>query len=152
MREHAIIAIEDTQLVNLMKSPAPVENPLKPGHYLPNGRAAKRGLNRLFSMSRLGAFRDMLVYKAAAAGRVLTLVPSAFTSQRCSSCGYTDAGNRESQAMYHCGKCGCIMNADVNAAVNMMLYAVALLNHEVNQDDSILKVTRTVRTAPGGAL
>ena len=152
VREHAIIAIEDTRLANLMKSPAPVENPLKPGHYLPNGRAAKRGLNHLFSMSRLGAFRDMLVYKAAAAGRVLTLVPSAFTSQRCSSCGYTDAGNRESQAVYHCLKCNHVMNADVNAAVNMMLYAVALLNHEVNQGDSILKVTRTVRTAPGGAL
>ena len=44
------------------------------------------------------------------------------------------------------------MNADVNASVNMLLYAVALLNHEVNQGDSILKVTRTVRTAPGGAL
>ena len=138
--------------MNLMKSPAPVENPLKPGHYLPNGKAAKRGLNRLFSMSRLGAFRDMLTYKAAAAGRVLIQVPSAFTSQACSSCGYTDAGNRESQAVYHCVKCNHVMNADVNAAVNMMLYAVALLNHEVNQGDSILKVTRMVRTAPCGAL
>lgn len=57
VREHAIPAIEDAQLANLMKSPAPVEDPLKPGHYLPNGRTAKRGLNRLLSMSRLGAFR-----------------------------------------------------------------------------------------------
>ena len=81
------------------------ETELEHSFYVVYADAAQfRGLNRLLSMSRLGAFRDMLVYKAAAAGRVLILVPSAFTSQACSSCGYTDAGNRDSQTVYHCLK------------------------------------------------
>lgn len=39
----------------------------------------------------------------------------------------------------------------VKPRIMMMLYAVALLNHEVNQGDSI-KVVRMVRIAPCGAL
>ncbi|MEV6841642.1 zinc ribbon domain-containing protein, partial [Streptomyces sp. NPDC051133] len=47
-------------------------------------------------------------------------VSPAYTSQRCSACGFVSEGNRESQAVFR-GKatgCGHAEHADVNAAKN----------------------------------
>ena len=38
----------------------------------------------------------------------------------CSECGYTDKLNRENQADFLCKKCGHTMNADLNAAINIL--------------------------------
>jgi putative transposase len=46
-------------------------------------------------------------------------VISAYTSQRCSECGYPAAGNRKSQAVFACLACAVTLNADVNAARNI---------------------------------
>ncbi|WP_081901014.1 zinc ribbon domain-containing protein [Ferrimicrobium acidiphilum] len=35
-------------------------------------------------------------------------ISPAYTSLRCSECGYTDKKNRESQALFHCLSCGSI--------------------------------------------
>ena len=53
-----------------------------------------------------------------APGRVDKINP-AFTSQRCSACGYVDAKSRESQAQFACTACGFTDHADVNAARNI---------------------------------
>lgn len=42
------------------------------------------------------------------------------TSQTCSRCGYAAKENRENQAVFHCGECGLTMNADANAATNIL--------------------------------
>ena len=42
------------------------------------------------------------------------------TSQTCSSCSYVDPQSRKSQARFECIACGMTMNADVNAAVNIL--------------------------------
>ncbi|MHB8191617.1 MAG: zinc ribbon domain-containing protein, partial [Ferrimicrobium sp.] len=44
----------------------------------------------------------------------------AYTSLRCSECGYTDKRNRKSQAIFHCQSCNYTDNADVNAARNII--------------------------------
>ena len=47
------------------------------------------------------------------------------TSQICSSCGHRDKKSRESQSRYKCIKCNHELNADVNAAFNILDRALA---------------------------
>jgi putative transposase len=63
--------------------------------------------------------RSFLEYKALAAGVPLVLVDSAYTSQRCSACGYTARNNRRTRDSFECRHCGFALGADVNAARNI---------------------------------
>ncbi|SNQ49462.1 transposase (fragment) [Frankia canadensis] len=83
-----------------------------PGHNV----RQKAGLNRSILGSGWGSLVHRLEQKAP--GRV-EKIPAAYTSQRCSACGHTASGNRESQAVFRCAACGHTANADVNAAVNI---------------------------------
>lgn len=68
------------------------------------------------------AFRrlyDAVAYKAEAEEINVTQVDPAYTSQRCSKCGSTEAVNRVSQAHFCCQECGYEVNADYNAAKNI---------------------------------
>jgi transposase len=78
--------------------------------------AAKAGLNREILRSGWGRLMRRLEDKAP--GRVKKIGP-AFTSQRCSACGYVAAESRESQALFRCAACTFACNADVNAAKNI---------------------------------
>lgn len=64
----------------------------------------------------------MLTYKAARHGGTLHKVPAPGTSRRCSMCGFTTPGSRESQAVFVCKNedCGWSDNADHNAARNVL--------------------------------
>lgn len=57
----------------------------------------------------------------------MVYINPAYTSQRCSACGHVDRGNRESQAVFHCRACGFECNADVNAARNILIAGLGLL-------------------------
>lgn len=59
-----------------------------------------------------------IIYKAHQQGIDVVLVDPAYTSQRCSACGYTDRNNRR-KGTFACRSCGFIANADVNAAINI---------------------------------
>ena len=79
--------------------------------------AQKRGLNREISRQGWGLLVARLKHKAP--GRV-EFVPAAYTSQRCSRCGYVAPENRKSQAVFQCVACDAgPCNADVNAARNI---------------------------------
>lgn len=80
----------------------------------------KAGLNR--SILEIGwyQFHQFLAYKLAAAGGELRLVKAAFTSMTCSCCGVIEKTNRKSQAVFECAGCGSAMNADTNAAINIL--------------------------------
>ena len=73
--------------------------------------------------------RSFVEYKACLAGIPVVLVDPAFTSQQCSQpdCGYIHQGNRKSQAVFCCLKCGHSKNADVNASKNIRLRAAVNL-------------------------
>ena len=81
---------------------------------------AKRGLNRVIAGCNWGQFEQFLSYKSELYGRELGFVNPAYTSKECSECGYTDKKNRENQADFLCKKCGHTMNADLNAAINIL--------------------------------
>lgn len=66
-----------------------------------------------------------IIYKAHQQGIDVVLVDPAYTSQRCSTCGYTDKNNRR-KGTFACRSCGFIANADVNAAINIRNKALLL--------------------------
>lgn len=66
-----------------------------------------------------------IIYKAHQQGIEVVLVDPAYTSQRCSTCGYTDRNNRR-KGTFACRSCGFIANADVNAAINIRNKALLL--------------------------
>ena len=82
--------------------------------------AAKSGLNRKFLARGHGDLRRMLAYKCERAGIPFELVNPRHTSQRCSRCGHTAVENRRTQANFHCVSCGFELNADHNAALNIL--------------------------------
>jgi putative transposase len=68
------------------------------------------------------AFRtlyEQVEYKAEAVGISVKQVGSAYTSQRCSECGFTADENRPSRNDFRCQKCESEANADYNAAKNI---------------------------------
>lgn len=86
------------------------------------GRAAKSGLNKSILRQGWGMFHEMLAYKAARRdGNVFGKENPAFTSQECRKCHHIDPGNRPSQAVFSCLKCGHTENADVNASHNILV-------------------------------
>jgi IS605 OrfB family transposase len=66
--------------------------------------------------------RTKIEYKALRAGILVMVVLPSFTSQRCSSCGFTDKKNRKGPD-FCCIDCGHAEHADVNAAKNIAFRA-----------------------------
>jgi putative transposase len=80
------------------------------------GVAAKAGLNRAILAQGWGQLRRRTEDKAP--GRVED-VPAAYTSLRCSACGWIEKRSRKSQAEFSCVHCGFTCNADTNASMNV---------------------------------
>lgn len=85
----------------------------------------KRGLNRAILDQGWSMFAAMLSYKLEERGGRLELVDPAYTSQQCSACGVIDKESRESQARFRCRHCDHAMNADHNAAINILRRSTA---------------------------
>lgn len=87
--------------------------------------AQKRGLNRAILNVGWHSLETLLLYKLKERGGTLLKVNPAYTSQTCSACGTIDKGSRESQARFACLHCGHEMNADHNAAINILRQGLA---------------------------
>src|SRR2546428_823169 len=80
---YQVIVFEDLQVANLVRAPKPKQAE-ETGQYLPNGAAAKGGLNKSILDAGWGMFVTMCVSKAEGAGRVVVKVDPHQTSQACS--------------------------------------------------------------------
>jgi putative transposase len=109
-----LLVFEDLAVANMVRSARGTVE--VPGSMV----AQKAGLNREILAASWGALIRMVAYKAEVAGRELILVNPRHTSQRCSSCGHTEAANRPSQATFACRACGLELHADCNAARNVL--------------------------------
>jgi transposase len=109
-RRFDLIRVENLNVVAMTRSAKGTT--VRPGQNV----AQKSGLNRGIMQSGWGLLVRRLSDKAP--GRVEKVSP-AFTSQRCSACGYVAAESRKSQALFACVACGFASNADVNAARNI---------------------------------
>nr|WP_030367148.1 RNA-guided endonuclease TnpB family protein [Streptomyces roseoverticillatus] len=121
---YGTVVVEQLQITNMVKSAkGTIEQP---------GRnvAQKAGLNRSIHAEAWGRTITMLTYKLAQRGGALHKVPAHGTSQRCSVCGFTTPGSRETQALFVCKNpdCGWSGNADHNASRNVLhLYRIGLV-------------------------
>ena len=120
-KNHAMIVLEDLKVSNMSKSAkGTIENPGK-------NVKAKSGLNRSILDQGWGEFRRMLEYKQLWSGGKLVLVDPKNTSRKCSKCGHVSKDNRKSQSAFSCVSCGHEINADYNAAINILEGGQSLL-------------------------
>ena len=102
-KNHGSLAIEDLKVKNMTSG----------------GGSRKKGLNRSLSDASLGEFRRQLEYKGLLYGCKIIPVNPAYTSQKCSKCGFISRENRLTQSEFKCTSCGYGANADLNAAINI---------------------------------
>jgi putative transposase len=122
-----LLAVEDLQIVNMLRRAKPVADPDNPGQFLANGAAAKRGLSRSISDAGWGRFVSILRAKAEEAGRTWIEVDPRHTSDRCEACGYAAPENRVTQAEFVCQACRHgPTQADEHAARNLLRAGLAL--------------------------
>jgi putative transposase len=118
VNQFGVIAVEKLNVKNMSRSPAPKQDEAT-GEYLPNGSAAKAGLNKSISDASWSFFRQCLAYKAASAGRVYMEMNPAYTSQDCHACGFR-AKKKLSERWHNCPICGASLDRDTNAAINIL--------------------------------
>ena len=123
---HDVICYEALQITNMSRKPKPKPDPDNLGEFLPNGAAAKAGLNRSILDAGWGVFLRILASKAESADRELIAVNPRNTSRRCIWCEHCCAENRISQAVVRCVRCGRGDLADFVGAVNVLRAGVAL--------------------------
>lgn len=124
--DHALVVMEDLRTRNMTRRAKPAADPDHPGGFLPNGAAAKSGLNKSILGKGWHRFELALMSVSRYTGTEVVKVPAAFTSQRCSVCGQVDPKSRESQAVFRCTHCGHTGHADVNAAKNILAAGLAV--------------------------
>ena len=112
---NALVVLEDLNTKGLSKSAkGTVETPGR------NVRQ-KAGLNRAITDKGWHGLELALRSVARTTGTTIVKVNPAYTSRRCSACGFVTEGNRDSQAAFSCKapQCGYRDHADVNAARNI---------------------------------
>jgi IS605 OrfB family transposase len=119
VKKNDIIALERLNTKGMTKAPKPklAEDGVT---YLPNGAAAKAGLNKVILQSCWGQIEKRLIDKAGAAGVKIIFVNPRFTSQECRKCHHTHEDNRKSQTEFQCVNCNHKNHADRNAAHNIL--------------------------------
>jgi len=113
-KNHAVVVLEDLKVSNMSRcAKGNIDNPGK------NVRA-KAGLNKSILDQGWSMFRNMLEYKLEHSGGELILVDPKYTSQTCCNCGHVSKSNRKTQSDFKCVACGHEINADTNAAKNIL--------------------------------
>jgi putative transposase len=116
VNEHQTIVFEQLEITNLTKHAKPKQD--ENGVYLPNGASAKSGLTKSILDAGWASFQQMVVSKAGYAGRTVLFVNPKYTSQVCSQCG--TVRKKELSERWHSCECGCELDRDTNAAVNIL--------------------------------
>ena len=121
VNEYGLIVMEDLSILNMTATPEPKPDPDNEGQYLPNGAAAKAGLNQSILDAGWGQFQHLCTVKAERAGRRVVLVDPKYTSQLCSGCG--QIVKKELSERWHSCECGTELDRDHNAALNILFRA-----------------------------
>jgi putative transposase len=100
------VAYEDLRIKNLMKNHCLAKSINDAGWY---------------------QFRKWLEYFGNKFGRVTVAVNPAYTSQNCSSCGTTVKKSLSTRT--HVCQCGCELDRDHNAAINILNSALSTVGH-----------------------
>ncbi len=114
------IIFEDLKPMNMSRRPKPKQD-AETGEFLPNGAAAKGGLNKSIHDAGWATFVAMVRAKAESAGHVsVVFVNPHKTSQRCSGCKREGPHKDLSERTHTCPHCGLVLDRDHNAALNIL--------------------------------
>ena len=116
VKQHQTIVFEALEITNVSRRAKPRQD--ENGNYLPNGAAAKSGLNKSILDAGWGQFQHIVSCKAAWAGRTVVYVNPRYTSQVCSHCGVVK--KKDLSERWHSCECGCELDRDTNAAINIL--------------------------------
>jgi putative transposase len=106
VRDNDVIVIEDLAVKNMVRN---------------------RSLAKAISDCGWGAFRRMVEYKAARAGRYLVVIDRWYPSSKtCSTCGHLLAELSISTRTWQCPSCGTRHDRDINAAKNILAAGLAV--------------------------
>jgi putative transposase len=119
----AAIFTEVLQPANMVRRPKPKQDTTT-AEYLPNGAAAKSGLNKAILDSAPAQFLGILRYKAAEAGVVYAEAPtrSLKPSQRCHACGAVV--KKPLRERWHVCPCGASCGRDTNSALVLLAWGL----------------------------
>lgn len=112
VNHYQVMVFEDLQVKNLTHAPVPKQD--EKGSYVPNGAAAKAGLNKSILDAGWSTFTRMVSVKAAWAGRTVIFVDPSKTSQMCPGCGRIRKKTLDER--WHSCVCGCEMDRDTASA------------------------------------
>ncbi len=127
VNSYQTIVFEKLQPAKMSKRPNPKQDEAT-GQYLPNGASAKAGLNKSILDAGWGQFQQLCQSKAEWAGSRVLFVNPRYTSQMCSGCGVIV--HKELSERWHACSCGCSLDRDHNAAINIKRAGIALLEKE----------------------
>ena len=113
VRNHDLIAVEDLRIADMTQSARGTVE--RPGQNV----AIKSRLNRIIAEQSWGLIVSQLAYKSQWYGKEFIKVDPRHTSQMCSSCGDVASDSRQEKT-YICRSCGLRMDADSNAAINIL--------------------------------
>lgn len=121
--EAAAIFTEALQPAKMTRRPQPKQDETT-GQYIPNGAAAKAGLNKAILDSAPAQFLGILRYKAAEAGVVYAEAPtrSLKPSQRCHACGAVV--KKPLRERWHVCPCGASCGRDTNSALVVLAWGL----------------------------
>ena len=120
VRDNQAVYVEDLNTAGMTRRPKPKPDPDRPGAFLPNGAAAKGGLNRSASDAGWATLVRLLEEKAKRYGRTVVKVGRWFpSSQICSACGVKDGPKPSHVREWACAACGVRHDRDVSAARNI---------------------------------
>ena len=144
VKAYQTMVFEKLQPANMSKRPKPKQDE-GTGEYLPNGASAKAGLNKSILDAGWSQFQQIVVNKAEWAGSRVLFVNPRYTSQMCSDCG--TVVKKELSERWHSCSCGCELDRDHNAAINIKRAGLLLLAKEFQartepSDDAHLRSPR----------
>jgi putative transposase len=145
VKSYGTLVFEDLHSDNMTKAPAPKQD--ENGTYLPNGAAAKGGLNKSILDAGWGAFVTLCRSKAEEAGAIVVKIAPHDTSQACSGCGCI-VQKGLSVRWHSCPHCGTELDRDHNAAKNILH---RYQNEKQNGAGSVPRKPLRVRSASGTA-
>ncbi len=122
---YEMIVFEKLKSSNMSRRPKPKQD--SEGKFLPNGAAAKGGLNKSIQDAGWSAFIGMVRAKAESAGHTTVLLISPKdTSQICSGCLKKGSHKDLDERTHTCEHCGLVLDRDVNAAHNILRLGLSL--------------------------